>query len=56
MLPLDKEFTVLSFNRDVDKMTKEQAQEVLKDLFLTYIQQQESFKVLLAKRWGIYDK
>lgn len=52
-LPLNKEFTVAAFYVSVDKLTKEQAQQQLKELFLAHVQQQESFKALLAHKWGL---
>jgi len=50
-LPFEKQFAVLSFERQVDQMSREQAQDFLKALNRSFIAREEMYKRMLKSQW-----
>lgn len=50
-LTLEQQFTVASFNSLVDKMSHEQAQEMLKMIHQHYIVQKHLYSELIKQQW-----
>ena len=54
-LPFEKQFAVLSFERQVDQMSREQAQDFLKNLNRNFIAREEIYKRMLKDQWMKFD-
>ena len=54
-LPLEKQFFVLQFERQVDQMSREQAQDFLKRLNRSFIVKEEMYKKLCKDDWLKFD-
>lgn len=48
-LPIEKQLTLESFNRQVDQMSREQAQQMLKELMKNYVITKECYNEILKK-------
>lgn len=52
-LSIDQQFQIVAFEQQVKQMSREQAQEVLINLFKEYQSQKATYLELLGHRWGI---
>lgn len=52
-LSIDQQFQIVAFEQQVKRMTREQAQEVLINLFKEYQAQKATYLELLGHQWGI---
>lgn len=52
-LSIDQQFQIVAFEQQVKQMTREQAQEVLINLFKEYQSQKATYLELLGHQWGI---
>lgn len=48
-LPVEKQLTLETFNRQVEQMSREQAQAMLKELMKTYVITQQCYNEMLKK-------
>mgnify|MGYP002760797067 CR=1 FL=1 len=54
-LSLEQQFHLWSFKTQVDKMSREQAQEFLVNLYEQMLVREATYKELLKHQWGIED-
>ena len=52
-LSIDQQFQIVAFEQQVKQMSREQAQEVLINLFKEYQFQRATYLELLGHQWGI---
>lgn len=52
-LSIDQQFQIVAFEQQVKQMSREQAQEVLINLFKEYQSQKTTYLELLGHQWGI---
>ncbi|MFM2303369.1 MAG: hypothetical protein RLZZ135_778 [Cyanobacteriota bacterium] len=52
-LSLEQQFSIRSFEHQVQDMSREQAQEFLVNLYAQMMMQENSYKNLLKHQWGI---
>lgn len=52
-LSIDQQFQIVAFEQQVKQMSREQAQEVLINLFKEYQSQRATYLELLGHQWGI---
>lgn len=52
-LSIDQQFQIAAFEQQVKQMSREQAQEVLINLFKQYQAQKATYLDLLGHQWGI---
>lgn len=52
-LSIDQQFQIVAFEQQVKQMSREQAQEVLINLFKEYQLQRATYLELLGHQWGI---
>lgn len=54
-LSLEQQFSVRSFEHQVQGMSREQALEFLVKLYVQMMLQEKSYKELLKQQWGLED-
>ncbi len=54
-LSLEQQFSVRSFQTQIQDMSREQAQEFLVQLYTQMLWQESTYKNLLKHQWGIED-
>jgi Phycobilisome degradation protein nblA len=54
-LSLEQQFSVRSFQTQIQDMSREQAQEFLVQLYTQLLWQESTYKNLLKHQWGIED-
>ena len=52
-IPLEKQFSIKTFEDQVDEMSHEQAQQMLKELYTSMIIKEETYKELIRHNWGL---
>ncbi len=52
-LSIDQQFQIAAFEQQVRQMSREQAQEVLINLFKEYQSQRATYLELLGHQWGV---
>lgn len=52
-LSIDQQFQIAAFEQQVKQMSREQAQEVLINLFKEYQSQRATYLELLGHQWGV---
>ncbi len=52
-LPLEKQFNIRSFESQVDRMTLEQAQHFLKQIYTQMILRETMYQDFLKHKWGL---
>jgi len=50
-LSLEDQFSIVSFNSQVDQMSLEQAKDMLKLLYRSYVSQRCSYLMLIKQAW-----
>lgn len=52
-LSLEQQFSIRAFETQVDSMSLEQAQQLLKDLYRQMLVKENTYQHLLKHQWGI---
>lgn len=52
-LSIDQQFQIAAFEQQVKQMSREQAQEILINLFKEYQSQRATYLELLGHQWGV---
>jgi len=55
-LSLEQQFSIRAFETQVDSMSLEQAQQLLKDLYRQMLVRENIYQHLLKHQWGIESK
>ena len=55
-LTLEQKFSLKKFEAQVDKMSREQAQQFLVKMYEQMMVREAAYKIFLAHEWGITDK
>ena len=55
-LSLEQQFSIRSFEHQVQDMSREQAQEFLINLYTQMMMQENSYRNLLKHQWGMIDE